>query len=205
MLDHVGFDLWADDYDKAVGLCEERHEYPFAGYKSVLNSIYRSAMQRVRPTILDIGFGTGTLTTKLYAQGCPIFGQDFSETMLRIAAEKMPGACLYAGDFSKGLCEPLRHRQYDLVIATYSLHHLHEAKKRALIASVLPLLHAGGRVLIGDIAFSTRAQLEDCRDQAGTAWDEDEDYFVYEEWKPLFPKLCFEKHSFCAGVLMLEP
>lgn len=205
MLGHAGFDLWANDYDTSVGLSDERNEYPFAGYKSILNSIYRLAMQRGCPAILDIGFGTGTLTAKLFERGCKIYGQDFSERMLRIAAAKMPGACLYAGDFSNGLCAQLRRRQYDLVIATYSLHHLSDAKKRELLASVLPLLHAGGVILIGDIAFSTRAQLEACREHAGEEWDEDENYFVYEEWKPLFPKLRFEEHSFCAGVLMLEP
>ena len=33
MLDNKGFDLWADGYDKSVGLSEEENTYPFAGYK----------------------------------------------------------------------------------------------------------------------------------------------------------------------------
>ena len=37
MLDNKGFDLWADGYDKAVGLSDENHTYPFAGYKEVLD------------------------------------------------------------------------------------------------------------------------------------------------------------------------
>ena len=40
MLDHKGFDLWADGYDKTVGLSEESNTYPFAGYKNVLGTIY---------------------------------------------------------------------------------------------------------------------------------------------------------------------
>ena len=28
MLDHKGFDLWADGYDKTVGLSEESNTYP---------------------------------------------------------------------------------------------------------------------------------------------------------------------------------
>ena len=31
MLDQKGFDLWADGYDKAVGLSDEEQTYPFAG------------------------------------------------------------------------------------------------------------------------------------------------------------------------------
>ena len=41
MLDSKGFDLWADGYDESVHLCEENNEYPFAGYKDVLNIIYK--------------------------------------------------------------------------------------------------------------------------------------------------------------------
>ena len=205
MLDHAGFDLWANTYDETVSASDEQDEYPFAGYTSVLSSIYRFAVEKGCSAILDIGFGTGSLTTKLNAQGCQIYGQDFSEQMLRLAAEKMPGACLYAGDFSKGLCKPLQNMRYDLAIATYSLHHLSDAQKRELIASVLSLLRPDGCFLIGDVAFETRAQLEACRDQAGEEWDDDEIYFVYEEWIAVFPKMRFIKHSFCAGVLMLEP
>ena len=33
MLNNKEFDLWADGYDKAVGLSDEGNTYPFAGYK----------------------------------------------------------------------------------------------------------------------------------------------------------------------------
>ena len=49
--------------------------------------------------MLDLGFGTGTLTAKLYENGCTIWGQDFSRRMIEIAQEKMPDAHLYQGDF----------------------------------------------------------------------------------------------------------
>ena len=37
MLDSRGFDMWADGYDESVALCEENGEYPFAGYRELLN------------------------------------------------------------------------------------------------------------------------------------------------------------------------
>lgn len=40
MLDIKGFNLWADGYDKSVGLSDEEGTYPFAGYKMILNTIY---------------------------------------------------------------------------------------------------------------------------------------------------------------------
>ena len=41
MLDNKGFDLWADGYDKGIGVCDEADKYPFAGYKEITNAIYR--------------------------------------------------------------------------------------------------------------------------------------------------------------------
>jgi len=120
MLSSKGFDLWADNYDKSVGVSDEDGIYPFAGYKIILNEIYNRVLNSFAKTILDIGFGTGTLTTKLYEQGCIIYGQDFSDRMIEIAQEKMPTAKLFQGDFSDGLERPLLLNKYDAIIATYS-------------------------------------------------------------------------------------
>lgn len=69
MLDNKGFDLWADGYDKTVGVSDEGNTYPFAGYKDVLGTIFKTIMKKPSAVVLDIGFGTGTLTTKLYGNG----------------------------------------------------------------------------------------------------------------------------------------
>ena len=74
MLNNKEFDLWADGYDKAVGLSDEGNTYPFAGYKKVLGFIFQTIMGSESAVVLDIGFGTGTLTTKLYEHGCSIYG-----------------------------------------------------------------------------------------------------------------------------------
>lgn len=204
MLDSKGFDLWADGYDKAVGLSDEEQSYPFAGYKDVLGRIYRRVTAKERARVLDIGFGTGTLTAKLYERGCEVWGQDFSERMIELAGAKMPGARLYQGDFSKGLAGPLTENTYDFIIATYSLHHLTDSDKASFISGLTELLAPGGAVLIGDVAFSTRQELESCREQEGDGWDCDEIYFVYEEMRRVFPGMEFERCSYCAGILSLQ-
>lgn len=66
MLNNHGFDLWADGYDKSVGLSDEADRYPFAGYKRILGEIYARLLLSGCKSVLDIGFGTGTLTQKLY-------------------------------------------------------------------------------------------------------------------------------------------
>ena len=133
MLDNKGFDLWADGYDKSVGLSDEENTYPFAGYKDVLGTIYKTIMEKKNAVVLDIGFGTGTLTTKLYENGCNIYGQDFSARMIELASEKMAGAHLYQGDFTQGLVEPLLAQRYDFIVATYSLHHLTDEDRKSVV------------------------------------------------------------------------
>lgn len=204
MLDQTGFDLWADGYDQAVGLADENNAYPFAGYKQVLGHIYRQIMSQGPCAVLDLGFGTAALTARLYEQGCEIWGMDFSPKMRKTAQAKMPHAHLFAGDFTTGLPASLKERRYSFIVSTYALHHLRDQEKPLLIRELLPLLAPGGQLLIGDVAFATRRELEDCRAQAGADWDGDEFYFVYEELRPLFPGMTFEPFSHCAGVLTLK-
>lgn len=203
MLDNKGFDLWADGYDKTVGVSDEGNTYPFAGYKDVLGTIYKSIMEKPNAVVLDIGFGTGTLTTKLYENGCPIYGQDFSARMIELAFQKMPNAHLYQGDFTQGLVEPLQAQHYDFIVATYSLHHLTDEQKVSFLRDLRDHLNPGGQILIGDVAFENRSQLEQCRKDVGDEWDDDEIYFVVDELKGEFPELGFKRISHCSGVLSI--
>ena len=175
MLNNTGFDLWADGYDKSVGLSDENDRYPFAGYRAMMNALYQRVLAQSGHDVLDIGFGTGILTSRLYEHGCRIYGQDFSARMIELAQAKMPDARLYQGDFSKGL-----------------------------VPELLPLLNQDGCIFIGDVAFRTREELEACRNAAGSEWDEDEIYFVYDELRPHFPALTFESFSHCTALLTLR-
>jgi putative AdoMet-dependent methyltransferase len=203
MLDNKGFDLWADGYDEAVGLSDEDNSYPFAGYKRILGSIFESIMKKNNAEVLDLGFGTATLTTKLYENGCIIYGQDFSSRMIELAFEKMPNAHLYQGDFTHGLVEPLKRRSYDFIVATYSMHHLSDDQKVVFLKELLAHLKDDGKILIGDVAFETRDELEECKQKSGDEWDEEEIYCVVDELRDAFPMLKFEKVTFCSGVLIL--
>jgi len=203
MLDNNGFDLWADGYDETVGLSEEANTYPFAGYKKVLGGIYNEILKKPSAKVLDIGFGTGTLTTKLYEKGCTICGQDFSARMIELAKEKMPDASLYQGDFSQGLVENLRNQKYDFIIGTYSIHHLTDEQKVFFINELKNVLNENGKILFGDVAFNTRDELNKCKLEAGDDWDDDEIYFVIDELKNAFPDLEFTQVSYCSGILAL--
>lgn len=204
MLNSNGFDVWADGYDESVRLADENDAYPFAGYAAILKEIYGRVCASGAKAVLDIGFGTGTLAGQLYQKGCDVFGQDFSSRMIQLAQEKMPRAQLYQGDFSLGLVQELKQQRYDAIIATYALHHLTDEQKVAFLQELLPLLQDNGCIYVGDVAFATRAELEQCKAQAGDDWDASEIYFVYDELKQAFPQLQFEPVSHCAGLLTLK-
>lgn len=205
MLDSDGFDLWADGYDKSVGLSERADAYPFAGYQDTLNEIYRAVRRKRNARVLDIGFGTGVLTKKLYDDGYAICGVDFSQRMIEIAKEKMPNATLLRHDFSKGLPDALRREAFDFIVSTYAIHHLTDEGKAALLTALLGRLAPGGAILLGDVAFETRAELDACRRQSGDAWDADEIYIVADELRRHLPagQFHFHRTSHCAGVVTL--
>jgi len=203
MLDKEGFDLWADGYDTTVRISDEEKKYPFAGYNGVLEIIFQNVMKQKDATVLDLGFGTGTLTAKLYKHGCNIYGQDFSSRMVELASAKMPDSHLYQGDFTQGLVEPLCHQNYDCIVATYSLHHLTNEQKIVFIHILQDYLKKSGKILIGDIVFENREELEQCRQAAGDDWDNEEIYFIADELRNIFPSLSYTRVSYCAGVLTI--
>ncbi|MBQ8161535.1 MAG: class I SAM-dependent methyltransferase [Clostridia bacterium] len=203
MLSSTGFDLWAGGYDRAVGLSDEENTYPFAGYREVLARIARTVMEKDHPAVLDLGFGTATLTSKLYEQGCRIYGQDFSGKMLETARAKMPEAELVLGDLTEGLAANLKHHRYDFIISTYAMHHLTDEQKIAFLSDLRSYLLPGGQILIGDVAFESRSEMDACRQTAGEEWDDEEIYLVAEDMRKAFPDLTFRKVTFCAGILCI--
>ncbi|MEK5391604.1 class I SAM-dependent methyltransferase [Margalitia sp. FSL K6-0131] len=207
MLNKHGFDLWADNYDQTVQLSEESNLYPFAGYKKILNTIFNEVMQNPNSQVLDIGFGTGILTQKLYEHGQQIYGIDFSAKMIEIAQAKMPLANLIEFDFIEGLPEKLNGKKFDSIISTYALHHLTDERKMEFISDLLNLLNENGKIFIGDIAFKTRVDMENCREDSIDYWDPDEFYFVADEMVESLQALCrceFHPMSHCGGVFVIS-
>lgn len=204
MLDNTGFNLWANDYDKTVELCEEDNEYPFAGYKTVLNTIYNRIKTGGGKCILDIGFGTGVLSKRLYDEGVQIYGIDFSEEMIKLAKEKMPDATLLEYDFSKGLPTVLKERKFDYIVCTYAIHHLTDEEKITFLKLLLQHLADGGEILIGDVSFATMQEQDLCMQKSGDEWDDEEFYIVAEDLVKDFPALEFIKISHCSGVCVIK-
>ena len=203
MRDEHGFDEWAGGYDASVRESAERGSYPFAGYGAVLDSLYRTVTAKAHPRVLDLGFGTATLTGRLYDAGAEIWGQDFSAEMIQRAQKRMPDARLFHKDFSEGLADELAARRFDFITATYSLHHLAPERQKPFLAQLRSMLVEGGAILIGDVLFETEAAQDACRKAAGAEWDDEEHYLVFSALKDEFPTATFTPISFCAGIISI--
>lgn len=69
---------------------------------------------------------------------------------------------------------------------------------------MLDHLNRDGKILIGDVAFETRAEMDRCRQVVGDAWGDEESYFVVDELRRTFPHLSFTRVSSCSGIIALS-
>lgn len=205
MLDNNEFDLWAKYYDKSVE--KNSNKYPFDGYYNVLNYLYNSITNIKSKKILDIGFGTGLLTNRLYRDGAKIFGIDFSKEMINIAKAKMPDGVFIQKDFNLGIPSELTGEKFDYIISSYAFHHLDDNKKIDFICKLKNLLYEDGKIIIGDVAFKSRKDLLECKRHNLTEWDEDEIYIIEDEIVPLLYQnninINYKQISSCAGILSI--
>ncbi|NFA60193.1 class I SAM-dependent methyltransferase [Clostridium botulinum] len=131
LLDKNGFNLWSKEYDKTVK--ESSKQYPFDGYYDVSNYVYNLVINKKSGNILDMGFGTGVLTNKLYDNGANIYGIDFSESMIDIAYKKMPKGTFIQWGFNQGIPIELENKRFDYIISSYAIHHLDNYNKSGYI------------------------------------------------------------------------
>ncbi len=203
MLSKDGFDKWAQEYDNDVKECYINKEYPFDGYFDVFDIILKQINSNTK--VLDVGFGTGILTKKIYDLGCQVSGIDFSEKMVLISQEKMPKAQFYQQDFNDELSEILKREKFDYIISTYAMHHLDDHKKVDFIFQLSNMLSEGGKIIIGDISFIDDKNKEMCKRNAKDGWDDDEIYIVADKILPLLKEkgliVKYTQVSSCSGIL----
>lgn len=196
------FDTWALDYDEDVRRSDEAGEYPFAGYRKLMENVMKLA--KGAGEVLDIGIGTGMVSAELARNSSHITGLDFSPEMLAHVRERIAGARLLRCDFSKGLPDEALDRKYDAIISTYALHHVPCAEQVRLVEQVAGQLAPGGVLIWGDVMFDTRAALEECAERMGDEFDDSEYYCVYEEIAPSLPAHEYVRVSDCAGLIVMH-
>jgi len=202
MMNH--FDEWAATYDNE--LQAEWAKFPFAGYETVLATIVNLVLKSGATRMLDLGMGTGTIASQVMEArpGIDVWGIDFSEQMLARAKKKAPRAHLIQADLDQDLIQ-LVLPSFNAIVASYVLHELPDEKKAAIIVHLLEhRLESRGLLAIGDIAFASATQLSDIRQAEVERWDDDEHYFIADEFLQYMRKQGIEgdyvQLSVCAGV-----
>lgn len=82
-------------------------------------------------------------------------------------------------DFSQGLPNEIKDSRFDYIISTYAIHHLTDKEKIGFIELLITLLNENGKVLIGDVSFETRNDLETCKEKYKELWDDDATCMYY--------------------------
>lgn len=203
MSDKNKYDLWSDGYGVSVHLLNDNDEYPVAGYGKLLSEVYSIIRNSNAKKVLDAGFGTGILTRKLYEDGYEIYGMDASEQMVQAGMEIMPKAKLLTADYSMGMPLGLVEEEFDLIVSTYAFHHLDRYEKVKLLEDMLRHLKAGGKIIIGDLAFLSRSEMKAFRKMNKEKWLYEDRYMIYEEAAKDFANTEWVRISKCAGIITI--
>lgn len=149
--DKFNHDPWAARYDEDV----RNESHPIrAGYGAVLDFVAQSCPQTPGANILDIGIGTGNLTSRLSKQ-VQVVGLDLSQEMMALAQRKLadgPPVTYVIGDllaYFEG-----EHPKFDGIISTYVIHHLTEKEKSRFFEHCWKTLKPGGKAVFGDLMFA---------------------------------------------------
>ncbi len=141
------FEQWADSYDSTVSGHDIEYYEVFLQYDELLQEVNRRSSGR----ILEFGVGTGNLTKKLIASGKNVTGIEPSQSMRRIAADKLGDTvCLYDGDFLDFPAIGV-----DTIVSTYAFHHLTDDEKATSITRYGNLLATGGKIVFADTMYES--------------------------------------------------
>jgi tRNA (cmo5U34)-methyltransferase len=139
------FSQGAEEYDR-----QRKHVIP------CLEDLYQitsdlSRVENKKPRILDLGAGTGLLTSYLYNRypHGHFTLLDLSEEMLKIAQERF----VNEQNFNYVVADYLKHDFdgfFDIVVSSLSIHHLKHQDKRFLYEKIYQHLNSGGVFINAD-------------------------------------------------------
>jgi putative AdoMet-dependent methyltransferase len=171
-----------------------------------LETVVRMAVPSPGMRVLDIGTGTANLAAFFAAQGCSLWGTDFSTVMLEAARRKLPQAQFVLADVRRGWPAELPP-VFERIVSGYIFHHFELKEKIRILVELSDHLAPQGQLVMADIAFPDHTSQENVRQLVGDAWD-DEYYWLADETIAALSKAglkaAFSPVSFCAGVFLME-
>jgi SAM-dependent methyltransferase len=129
----------------------------------VTSAVVAAAKVRPGEAVLDLGCGTGQISLPLAVQGADVTGIDVSPEMagrLRAEAERrgLRSVAAMAMPMEKLVLQP---GTFDLIVSSYSLHHLRDPDKARLVQACYQWLRPGGRLVIADMMLGRGGSARD--------------------------------------------
>jgi ubiquinone/menaquinone biosynthesis C-methylase UbiE len=131
------------------------HVTSAAAFENVLSSLIRMASPKPADACVDLGAGTGFVTTALAPLVSSVLAVDISSAMTASLAERaandgLRNVSTRVADLTDLELPPA---SADLIVSSYALHHLLDPDKRALVSRATEWLRPGGRLVIADMMF----------------------------------------------------
>jgi ubiquinone/menaquinone biosynthesis C-methylase UbiE len=144
---------------------EEWHSHVTSAtaFAEVLDRVIRLSSPEPADACVDLGAGTGFVTTALAPLVSSVLAVDISAGMAaslagRAARDGLGNVSVEVSDLRTLQLPPA---SVDLVVSSYALHHLADADKRALVSRAAGWLRPGGRLVIADMMFGRGASRRD--------------------------------------------
>jgi ubiquinone/menaquinone biosynthesis C-methylase UbiE len=139
------------------------HVTSAAAFEKVLGRLIQVASPKPSDACVDLGAGTGFVTTALAPMVSSVMAVDISTAMTESLAERAAQDGL--GNVSAEVADltdfELPPGSVDLIVSSYALHHLLDPDKRALVTRAARWLRPGGRLVIADMMFGRGASRRD--------------------------------------------
>lgn len=139
----------------------DQHASPALG--TVTSAVLSAATVRPGDAVLDLGCGTGQISLPLAAQGGDVLGIDVSPVMAdRLRAEAFRQGLRSVTAVSTPIERlVLQPGTFDLIVSSYSLHHLRDPDKARLVQACYRWLRPGGRLVIADMMLGRGGSARD--------------------------------------------
>lgn len=184
--------------------------YPYGGYDELLDAVFDRASLQNPSLVLDLGAGEGNLAAAFLAANHEVHAIEGSEDRIGVLTRRFPEITAHHLDLQGDVLPDLPEAtgRFGAVVTSYYLHRFSWEKKLAIIEQVFAKwLTRRGPMVIGDLSFETRADLEAGKKAWASDWVEEYCCWVADETREVLVslgyKVSYSQVGPCAGVYRL--